>query len=77
MIYIYIIFVSFVFSSPPSFNLDRSIEFVDKGLPDNGIIDIEAISKDQIYFGTSSGLGRLEIDGEELNFSTVNSSKSS
>jgi len=71
MKYILLILVSFGFSFPPSFNLDRQNEIANESLPDNGIIDIEAISDTLIYFGTSSGLGRVDIDGEELIFSTV------
>ena len=41
------------------------------GLPNNGIIDIEAISNTQLFFGTSSGLGRVDINGEDRSFSTV------
>ena len=71
MRYIFIIFISFGFSFPPSFSLERSTEIINDGLPDNGIIDIEAISDTLIYFGTSSGLGRVDIDGENKSFSTV------
>ena len=73
MRYIFIIFISLGFSFPPSFNLDRQTEIVNDDLPSNAIIDIEAISATQIYFGTSSGLGRVDIDGEESIFSTVDS----
>lgn len=59
------------FSFPPSFNLGRQAESTNNGLPDNGIIDIEAISTTQIYFGTSSGLGRVDIVDEDKIFSTV------
>ena len=71
MKYILLILVSFGFSFPPLFNLDRDPEIVNESLPDNGIIDIEAISNNQLYFGTSSGLGRVDIDGEDKIFSTV------
>jgi hypothetical protein len=62
---IFIIFISLAFSFPPSFNLDREPEIINNGLPSNSIIDIEAISGTQIYFGTSSGLGRIDVDGED------------
>ena len=71
MKFIFLIIISIGFSFPPSFNLDRNAEIVNEGLPDNGIIDIEAISNNQLYFGTSSGLGRVDIDGEDKIFSTV------
>ncbi|MBT5956024.1 MAG: hypothetical protein HN820_00760 [Candidatus Marinimicrobia bacterium] len=71
MKFIFLIIISIGFSFPPSFNLDRNAEIVNEGLPDNGIIDIEAILHNQLYFGTSSGLGRVDINGEELIFSTV------
>ena len=71
MRYIFIIFISFGFSFPPSFSLERSTEIINDGLPDNGIIDIEAISDTLIYFGTSSGLGRVDIVDEDKIFSTV------
>ena len=71
MRYIFIILISLGFSFPPSFNLDRQTEIVNDGLPSNAIIDIEAISATQIYFGTSSGLGRVEIDGGNRSFLTV------
>ena len=71
MKFIFLILISIGFTFPPSFNLDRNAEIVNNGLPDNGIIDIEAISNNQLYFGTSSGLGRVDINGEELIFSTV------
>ena len=68
---ILLMLVSIVFSLPTSFNLDRQVEIVNDGLPDNGIIDIEAISESQIYFGTSSGLGRVDIDEGNNFFSSV------
>ena len=71
MRYIFIIFISFGFSFPPSFSLERGPEIINDCLPNNGIIDIEAISNNQLYFGTSSGLGRVDIDGEDKIFSTV------
>jgi len=71
-----ILFINFycwtiLFALPTSFNLEKNSGIVNNGLPDNGIIDIEAISNNQLYFGTSSGLGRVDINGEELIFSTV------
>ena len=63
MKFVLLIIVSFGFSFPPSFNLDRQTEIVNDVLPSNVIIDIEAISATQIYFGTSLGLGRVDIDG--------------
>ena len=71
MKYFSLIIISLGFSFPPSFNLDKQTEIVNDGLPDNGIINIEAISESQIYFGTSSGLGRVDISGDDKIFSTV------
>ena len=65
------IFLSIGFSFPPSFHLGRRAEIVNDGLPDNGIVDIESISNTQLFFGTSSGLGRADISGENKFFSTV------
>jgi hypothetical protein len=71
MKFIFLILISILFSFPPSFNLDRNLEIENDALPDNGIIDIEAISNSQLYFGTSSGLGRVVINGENKSFSRV------
>ena len=71
MKYVLFILLSFGFSFPPSFSLERSTEIINDGLPDNGIIDIEAILDTLIYFGTSSGLGRVDIVDEDKIFSTV------
>ena len=71
MKYVLFIFISFGFSFPPSFSLEKNIEIINDDLPDNGIINIEAISDDLIYFGTSSGLGRVDIVDEDKTFSTV------
>ena len=43
--------ITFGFSYPPSYSLDRSIDNHNDGLPSNAIIDIEAISNTKIYFG--------------------------
>ena len=78
MKFILLIFFSIVATSPLSFNLDRSSQRTNiyrssGSLPDNGIINIEAISPTQIYFGTSSGLGRVDIEGGDKIFSSVKS----
>ena len=66
------IFISLSFSLPPSFNLNRNNEIINTGLPDNGIIDIEAVSSTEIYLGTPSGLGKVIVDGDNKFFSSVN-----
>lgn len=66
-----LIFFSVLFSYPNSYKLDRMSLDAKNSLSSNGIINIESLSNSEIYFGTSSGLGKVTINNDNNLFSMV------
>ena len=71
MKHLFFIFTSVIFSFPTSFHLSRDNQNIDNALISNGIINIEPLNESCIYFGTSAGLGTVNIDGEDRFFSML------